>query len=158
MQSTKFDYNALKLEYFESEIDEIKWFRLDKGLNYNTRVATMTKGRGEEKKKRRDWIIEKALAKKQNELANKLQISIDDLLQAKKTIIDLLQAKLKKYSKELDDTWEVFINMKDLEKIWKITKTELGEPTIVAKNDNKTEIQSEWPLVQIIRADINQKE
>lgn len=158
MQSTKFDYNALKLEYFESEIDEIKWFRLDKGLNYNTRVATMTKGRGEEKKKRRDWIIEKALAKKQNELANKLQISIDDLLQAKKTIIDLLQAKLKKYSKELDDTWEVFINMKDLEKIWKITKTELGEPTIVAKNDNKTEIQSEWPLVQIIRADINKKE
>ena len=51
MQSYKYDYNALKLEYFKSEIDEIKWFRLDKGLKYNSRVATITKGRGQEKKK-----------------------------------------------------------------------------------------------------------
>jgi len=156
MQQTKFDYHALKLEYFASDIDEIKWFRLDKGLNYNSRVATMTKGRGEEKQKRKDWIIEKALAKKQKELADKMEISFDDLLQAKKTIIDLLQAKLKQYAKELEsEDWEVYINMKDLEKIWKITKTELGEPTFVSKNENKDEFTWNWPLVQIIRADIN---
>ena len=116
----------------------------------------MTKGRGEEKQKRKDWIVEKALAKKQKELANKMEISFDDLLQAKKTIIDLLQAKLKQYAKELEsEDWEVYINMKDLEKIWKITKTELGEPTFVSKNENKDEFTWNWPLVQIIRADIN---
>ena len=159
MQQTKFDYHALKLEYFASEIDEVKWFRLDKGLNYNTRVATMTKWRWEEKQKRKNWIIEKALAKKQNELANKMEISFDDLLQAKKTIIDLLQAKLKQYAKDLNNwDWEVYVNMKDLEKIWKITKTELWEPTTIAKNEWKTEITWDWPLVQIIRADINKQQ
>ena len=156
MQSTKFDYNALKLEYFESEIDEIKWFRLDKGLNYNTRVATMTKGRGEEKKKRRDWIIEKALAKKQTELAKDLEISIDELLKAKRNVIDLLQVKLKQYLWQVNEAWT--IPVKDLKTLREMTKTELWEPTTIAKNEWKTEITWDWPLVQIIRADINKKE
>lgn len=156
MQSTKFDYNALKLEYFASDIDEIKWFRLDKGLNYNTRVSTMTKGRGEEKKKRRDWIIEKALAKKQTELAKDLEISIDELLKAKRNVIDLLQVKLKQYLWQVNEAWT--IPVKDLKTLREMTKTELWEPTTIAKNEWKTEITWDWPLVQIIRADINKKE
>lgn len=156
MQSTKFDYNALKLEYFESEIDEIKRFWLDKGLNYNTRVATMTKGRWEEKQKRKDWIIEKALARKQTELAKKMEISVDELLQAKRDIIDLLKVKLEEYLKK-DWEWNNKINVKDLRTIREMMKTELWEPTTIAKNENKTELQWDWPLVQIIRADINQK-
>ena len=156
MQSTKFDYHALKLEYFASDIDEIKWFRLDKGLNYNSRVATMTKGRGEEKKKRRDWIIEKALAKKQTELAKDLEISIDELLKAKRNVIDLLQVKLKQYLWQVNEAWT--IPVKDLKTLREMTKTELWEPTTIAKNEWKTEITWDWPLVQIIRADINKKE
>ena len=45
MQQTKYDYTALKLEYFKSEIDEIKSFRIDKGLTYSSRTREMTKGR-----------------------------------------------------------------------------------------------------------------
>lgn len=154
MQPTKFDYNALKLEYFQSDIDEIKWFRLDKGLNYNSRVATMTKGRGDEKKKRRDWIIEKALARKQTELAKKLEISVDELLQAKRNVIDLLQIKLNQYIESIQEWWSV--NIKDLRTIREMTKTELGEPTTIQKNESKTELSWDWPLVQIVRAEFNQ--
>lgn len=154
MQPTKFDYNALKLEYFQSDIDEIKWFRLDKGLSYNSRVATMTKGRGDEKKKRRDWIIEKALARKQTELAKKLEISVDELLQAKRNVIDLLQIKLNQYIKGIQEWWSV--NIKDLRTIREMTKTELGEPTTIQKNESKTELSWDWPLVQIVRAEFNQ--
>lgn len=155
MQQTKFDYNALKLEYFQSDIDEIKRFWLDKGLNYNTRVATMTKGRWDEKKARREKIIEKALAKKQNELAKKLEIDVDDLLKAKKTVLELLKVKLNQYVQGINEGKP--INTRDLETIWRMTKTELWEPTVVAKNDNNTQLSWDWPLVQIIRADINQK-
>ena len=155
MQQTKFDYNALKLEYFQSDIDEIKRFWLDKGLNYNTRVATMTKGRWDEKKARREKIIEKALAKKQNELAKKLEIDVDDLLKAKKTVVELLKVKLNQYVKKIDEDWA--INEKALETIRRMIKTELWEPTVVAKNENNTQLSWDWPLVQIIRADINQK-
>lgn len=157
MQSTKFDYHALKLEYFASEIDEVKWFRLDKGLNYNTRVATMTKWRWEEKQKRKDWIIEKALAKRQKQLAKGLEISFDELLQAKRDIVDLLKAKLEEYFNDVDENWKSKINVKDLKTLREMTKTELWEPTTIQKNENKTELQGDWPLVQIIRADINQK-
>ena len=154
MQSTNFDYNALKLEYFQSDIDEIKWFRLAKGLKYNSRVSVYTKWRWEEKKKRRDWIVEKALAKKQNELAKKLEISVDELLQAKRTVIDLLQVKLKQSLEKIDDWWS--ITMRDLETIWRMTKTELWEPTVVSKNENDTQLHWDWPLVQIVRAEFNE--
>lgn len=155
MQSTKFDYNALKLEYFESDIDEIKWFWADKGLKYNSQVAMRTKWRWDEKKAWKEKILEKALAKKQNELAKKLEIDVDDLLKAKKTVVELLKVKLNQYVKKIDEDWA--INEKALETIRRMIKTELWEPTVVAKNENNTQLSWDWPLVQIIRADINQK-
>lgn len=159
MQQTKFDYNALKLEYFQSEIDEIKWFRLDKGLNYNSRVATMTKGRGQEKQKRKDAIIQKALERKKNEIAKKLEIPVEDLFAIKKQAIELMKAKLNQYAKKRkenpDDTP---INIKDVDKIRKMSKTELWEPTIVAKNEWKTTLETNWPLVAIIRSEESEDE
>jgi hypothetical protein len=40
-----------------------------------------------------------------------------------------------------------------LEKIRKVAKVELGEPMIVTKNEWKTTIESNWPLVAIIRSE-----
>lgn len=156
MQQTKFDYNALKLEYFQSEIDEIKWFRLDKGLNYNSRVATMTKGRWQEKQKRKDKILEKALERQKNKIAKELEIPVEDLFKIKKDVIELMKHKLKQYTQKVDlavDGEDVSINTKDLEKIRKVAKVELGEPMIVTKNEWKTTIESNWPLVAIIRSE-----
>lgn len=159
MQQTKFDYNALKLEYFKSDIDEIKWFRLDKGLNYNSRVATMTKWRWQEKQKRKDAIVEKALERQKNELAKKLEIPVEDLFKTKKQAIELMKYKLNQYAKKVNkakedgDDDDVIINMKDLEKIRKVAKVELWEPTIVAKNEWKTTLETNWPLVAIVRSE-----
>ena len=156
MQQTKFDYNALKLEYFQSEIDEIKWFRLDKGLNYNSRVATMTKGRWQEKQKRKEKILEKALERQKNKIAKELEIPVEDLFKIKKDVIELMKHKLKQYTQKVDlavDGEDVSINTKDLEKIRKVAKVELGEPMIVTKNEWKTTIESNWPLVAIIRSE-----
>lgn len=159
MQQTKYDYNALKLEYFQSEIDEIKWFWIEKGLNYNSRVATLTKWRWQEKQKRKDAIIQKALERKKNEIAKKLEIPVEDLFAIKKQAIELMKAKLNQYAKKRkenpDDTP---INIKDVDKIRKMSKTELWEPTIVAKNEWKTTLETNWPLVAIIRSEESEDE
>lgn len=159
MQQTKYDYNALKFEYFQSEIDEIKSFRLDKGLTYSSRTREMTKGRWQEKQKRKDAIIQKALERKKNEIAKKLEIPVEDLFAIKKQAIELMKAKLNQYAKKRkenpDDTP---INIKDVDKIRKMSKTELWEPTIVAKNEWKTTLETNWPLVAIIRSEENDDE
>lgn len=159
MQQTKYDYNALKLEYFQSDIDEIKSFRLDKGLTYSSRTREMTKGRWQEKQKRKDAIIQKALERKKNEIAKKLEIPVEDLFAIKKQAIELMKAKLNQYAKKRkenpDDTP---INIKDVDKIRKMSKTELWEPTIVAKNEWKTTLEANWPLVAIIRSEESEDE
>lgn len=156
MQQTKYDYNALKLEYFKSDIDEIKGFRLDKGLTYSSRTREMTKGRWQEKQERKDKILEKALERQKNKIAKELEIPVEDLFKIKKDVIELMKHKLKQYTQKVDlavDGEDVSINTKDLEKIRKVAKVELGEPMIVTKNEWKTTIESNWPLVAIIRSE-----
>jgi len=160
MQQTKYDYNALKLEYFKSDIDEIKGFRLDKGLTYSSRTREMTKGRWQEKQERKDKILEEALERQKNKIAKELEIPVEDLFKIKKDVIELMKHKLKQYqdSFEISDGEYIPVNMKELEKIRKVAKVELGEPTIVAKNEWKTTIESNWPLVAIIRSEENDDE
>lgn len=159
MQQKNFDYNALKLEYFKSDIDEIKGFWVAKGLKYNSKVGEHTRGRGQEKQKRKDEIVKKALEKEKNRIANKLEIDPDDLFKTKKQAYELMKVKLNQYTKKINEakaTGEeenVPINMKDLEKIRKVAKVELWEPTIVAKNEWTTTLKTNWPLVEIIRSD-----
>lgn len=159
MQQKNFDYNALKLEYFQSEIDEIKGFWVAKGLKYNSKVGEHTKGRGQEKQKRKDAIIQKALERKKNEIAKKLEIPVEDLFAIKKQAIELMKAKLNQYAKKRkenpDDTP---INIKDVDKIRKMSKTELWEPTTIAKNEWKTTLETNWPLVAIIRSEESEDE
>lgn len=159
MQQKNFDYNALKLEYFQSEIDEIKWFWVAKGLKYNSKVGEHTKGRWQEKQKRKDKILEKALERQKNKIAKKLEIPVEDLFAIKKQAIELMKAKLNQYAKKRkenpDDTP---INIKDVDKIRKMSKTELWEPTIVAKNEWKTTLETNWPLVAIIRSEESEDE
>lgn len=154
MQAKNFDYNALKLEYFMSDIPEIKRFWIEKGLKYNTQVGEHTKGRGKEKQKRLDDITAKALERKKNEIAKKLEIPVEDLFKTKKQAIELMKTKLKQYMKKVEaDELDAPINMKDVEKIWKMTKVELWEPTIVAQNTGTIDanLNTSWPLVQIVR-------
>lgn len=154
MQAKNFDYNTLKLEYFMSDIPEVKRFWIEKGLKYNTQVGEHTRGRGKEKQKRLDDITAKALERKKKEIAKKLEIPVEDLFKTKKQAIELMKTKLKQYMKKVEaDELDAPINMKDVEKIWKMTKVELWEPTIVAQNTGTIDanVNTSWPLVQIIR-------
>ena len=149
MQQTKFDYDALKKEYFDSEIDEIKSFWINKGLTYSSRVRMQTKWWGQEKKAHKEKLFEEYKEKQRKEMLKKYEVPIEQLLESKLATIGLLRKKLKFFidmqPEELGN-----MNMKELEKIRRMLKTELGEPTTIAKNEWKTEIQSSWPLVNII--------
>ena len=154
MQAKNFDYNALKLEYFMSDIPEIKRFWTEKGLKYNSQVGEHTKWRWKEKQKRLDDITAKALERKKNEIAKKLEIPVEDLFKTKKQALEVMKAKLNQYIKQINgNPDEANISMKELEKIRKMTKVELWEPTIVQQNTGtiNANLETSWPLVQIIR-------
>lgn len=156
MQAKKYDYNALKLEYFMSEIPEVSRFFQDKGLTFNSRVREIVTWRSKEKQKRLDDITAKALERKKNEIAKKLEIPVEDLFKTKKQALEVMKAKLNQYIKQINgNPDEANISMKELEKIRKMTKVELWEPTIVQQNTGtiNANLETSWPLVQIVRDD-----
>lgn len=156
MQAKKYDYNALKLEYFMSDIPEVSRFFQDKGLTFNSRVREIVTWRSKEKQKRLDDITAKALERKKNEIAKKLEIPVEDLFKTKKQALEVMKAKLNQYIKQINgNPDEANISMKELEKIWKMTKVELWEPTIVQQNTGtiNANLETSWPLVQIVRDD-----
>lgn len=156
MQAKKYDYNALKLEYFMSDIPEVSRFFQDKGLTFNSRVREIVTWRSKEKQKRLDDITAKALERKKNEIAKKLEIPVEDLFKTKKQALEVMKAKLNQYIKQINgNPDEANISMKELEKIRKMTKVELWEPTIVQQNTGtiNANLETSWPLVQIVRDD-----
>lgn len=130
----KYDYSALKLEFFESDYDEVSAFLTNKWLTSKIN-RTDTAGRSKDKKERKEKIVEKALERRQNELAKKLEIPMERLLEAKKTSIQLVRKKLQAIIKKTQEDWDL-VDLKELETIWKMSKTELWEPTTVSKNEN----------------------
>ena len=126
----KYDRQALKLEFFQSDIDEVKSFLNDKKVTYNSVSRKYTKWRYNEKQEYKDSILERALEKKAREEAKNLEIPVDQLKKAKKTVIWLLMKKLQQVIDKQEN-----INPQELEKILKMIKTELWEPTNISKTD-----------------------
>ena len=143
---TTYNRQALKLEFFQSDIDEIKVFLESKYGQWkrNWTWNKNTRGWSKEKQEYKDKILEKALEKKAKEEAKNLEISTTQLKQAKKTVIWLLMKKLKQ---AIDSD---MINVKEQERILKMIKTELWEPTNISKNDTtlKTEPLDESLFIQ----------
>lgn len=131
MPKQKHDYKQLKLDFFQSDFDEVKWFITDKWLRYNSEWATRTKGRSKEKQEYKDKILQQVLERRAEEEAKSLEIPVDKLMKAKKAVIWLFMQKLEKTMSQKEPN----INVKEFEKILKIIKTELGEPTNISKTD-----------------------
>lgn len=131
----KYDYSALKLEFFQSDYDEVKSFITGKWLVYNSWRQEKTAGRTKDKKAWKEKIVEKALQRKQDELAKKLQIPMERLLESKKASIQLVRKKLQAIVERSKEDWDI-IDLKDVKTIREMSKTELWEPTTVSKNDN----------------------
>lgn len=130
MAKQKYDWTTLKLEFFQSDIDEVKEFFQRKFNVYNRNIQQNTRGWTKEKQEYKEKILEKALERRAKEEAKNLEIPMEQLKQAKKTTIQLLMKKLQ----EVIETKNY--NVKELEKILKMIKTELWEPTNISKNDN----------------------
>lgn len=129
---SKYDRQALKLEFFQSDIDEVERFFQDK---FKTRtdgsIRKNTKGRSKEKQEYKDKILQKALERRAKEEAKNLEIPVDKLMKAKKAVIWLFMQKVEKELLQKEPN----INVKEFDKILKIIKTELGEPTNISKTD-----------------------
>ena len=131
----KYDYSALKLEFFESDYNEVKTFFTDKWLIFNSDIVKKTKWRTQDKKAWKEKIVEKALQRKQDELAKKFDIPMDRLLENKKATIQLIRKKINAINEKAKKSWDS-IDMRDLKLIREMNKVELWEPTSVNRNDN----------------------
>ena len=127
MPKQKRDYSELKLEFFQSDIDELKAFLREKWVNYTSwGVAKMTRWRTKEKQEYKAKILEKALEKQATKDSNDLLIPVSFLMKAKKNAIIQI-------AKKLSEEW---ISINDLAKWLEAVKTELWEPSKITQNQN----------------------
>ena len=138
-----YDWIQLKLDFFASDYDEVKTFFERIWSDYNRNTQKNTRWRTKEKEEYKKKILDKALEKKAKEEAKKLEVPIEALMKWKKEAIESLLEEIVKKK------WK--LNASDKIKILNALKTELWEPTTIAKSDNKQEIQATWPLVNIVR-------
>ena len=142
---SKYDRPALKLEFMQSEFDEVESFFQDK---FKTRtdwsIRKNTKWRPKEKQERKAKVVEKALQKQAEKQVNELQVPLEDLMKWKKAILSLLLHQVSKYVKANKDKKDIDIDVWDAEKILKMFKTELWEPATIWANYNMNANKVEW--------------
>jgi hypothetical protein len=129
MPKRKYDWTELKLQYFQSEIDDVKVFfqqLWSKQLDWN--MTNKTKWWAKEKQAYKEKIIKKALEENAKKRAKELQIPIETLQLWKKNALVWIMNDLTKKSDKM--------SMSDKVKWLNALKTELWEPTTVSKNEN----------------------
>lgn len=141
------DRSALKLEFFNSPFDEVEAFFRDKWktwTDWNTRKNT--KWRSKEKQEMKERIVQKAIERNAERQAKELAIPLEDLMKWKKAIIWLLLQQVKKYVNDSkDEKWNLQdIDVWNAEKILKMFKTELWEPSTIWTNYNLNANKVEW--------------
>ena len=134
---SKYDRPALKLEFFQSDIDDVKPFfeqRYNKNTANNKQLANATKWRAKEKQERKAKIVEKALKKNAEKRASQLEIPLEALKESKVKALWKIMEML-----EMKD-----LSMKDLALWLEKIKTELWEPEHVSANYNMNANKVEW--------------
>jgi hypothetical protein len=143
---SKYDRNALKLEFFESDIDEVQEFLRWK---FGEKLATSNmknkcKWRPKEKQEHKAKIVEKAIQRNAEKQAKELSVPLEDLMKWKKAVLQLLLKQVSRFVNA--NKWEDWkdIDVWDAEKILKMFKTELGEPATIWANYNMNANKVEW--------------
>lgn len=136
MSKQKRDYDKIKLEFMQSDFDEVKWFLIDKWVIYNSRWTTRTKWWAKEKQEMKEKILAKATQNVIEKQAKELELPMEQLSIAKKNaVIKVIQMMMDK-DKPLD--------MSDMERSIKIIRTEMWLPTSYNKNENTNYDKIEW--------------
>lgn len=136
MAKFKYDWPALKLEYFQSDFDEVKGFVEAKWMTNDANVRKRTSGRWKEKRARKEKMVQRALDEQARKEAKSLEIPVGTLMKAKKMAL----TKIIKMMAEQD------LDMQDIERGLKNIKTELGEPTNIWSNYNFNKNKDDWAL------------
>lgn len=134
MAKQKYNWYKLKLEFFQSDFDEVKWFLSELWVNYTTGwVAKHTRWWTKEKQEHNQKIIEKALENALKKQAKDLEIPMDQLAKAKKNAV------IKAINQMMDNT----LSMSDSERIIRILRTEMWLPNTYSRNENINEERQE---------------
>lgn len=147
---SKYDRPALKLEFMQSEIDEVQEFlrwkfgeKLAKS-NMKNKCKWWTK----EKQEMKEKILIKATQNVITKQAKELEIPMEQLTIAKKNaVVKVIQ---KMMNTDLD--------MSDLERSIKILRTEMWLPTTYSKNENMNLEKIEWIHIVMWGNPIDSKE
>jgi hypothetical protein len=84
MPKQKYDWSKIKLEFFKSDIDEVKGFFKDTYKVWNAQTSKMTTGRSKEKQEYKNEILQEALRKNAEKQIQSLEIPIEILKKGKK--------------------------------------------------------------------------
>lgn len=143
---SKYDRSALKLEFFESETDEVERFFQDKfKTKTDWSIRKNTKWRAKEKQEHKARIVEDAIQLNAKKQAKELSVPLEDLMKWKKAVLQLLLKQVSKFVKSnQEDEKPKEIDVSDAEKILKMFKTELGEPNTIWANYNLNANKVEW--------------
>lgn len=146
MPKQKRDYSALYLEFIESDFDEVKSFITHKWIVYNAERGRRTKGRGKKKQEHKRKIVEDTLKENAKRQAKELAMPLEDIMKWKKAILWLLINQVSKYVKDSkgEDWKQKDIDVWNAEKILKMFKTELWEPSTIWTNYNLNANKIEW--------------
>ena len=133
MPKQKRDYEALRKEFMSSKYSDVKQFIEDKWTRYNATRAKNTKWWAKEKKAMKVRAADKAIAKVENKLVEKLEPSSEFLLWNINKAIELTARKLEQME-EKDN-----INVKDLNTIWSMNRIQNWQPTTYVKEEQQVD-------------------
>jgi len=139
MAKQKHNRQALKQEFFDSDIDEVKVFIESKYGQWkrNWTFNKNTRWWGKEKQDLKNKALADATQNTIKKMTRDLEIPMEQLTIAKTNAVIKVINKMKEM--EAKDA-----NLGDLERIIKILRTEMGLPTTYSKNENLNMEKFEW--------------
>ena len=140
MPKQKRDYEKLKKEFMQSKFTDLSSFIATKWVPYNRHTREYMKWWAKEKKELKARATERAIAKAETKLAQKLEPSSEFLLWNISKAIELSARKLEQM--EENDK----INVKDLSTIRWMNRIQNWQPTTYVKeeSDVNQNIRIEW--------------
>lgn len=144
MASKKYDWAALKLEFFKGDSPDVgEFFQKKYGIDIakNGNVGTKIAGWKEERQKYLESITQEALSEAKEELKDEAKVNFHKKLislhKDRTRVLEIATAMLEE-GMTVDDAGKtkIHIHYKALKAIWEILKTEMGEPTHITKNEN----------------------
>lgn len=143
MASKKYDWERLKLEFMASESQDLRpWLesQIGKTQAKSGQATKKTAGWAKEKTEFLGKIQARAIRELERDQAQNWKPKMKELGLMHNTIITLYKAALNKmFEESVDKATGKVIKMPDLwdvDRIWKVVKTEKGEPITVTKSDN----------------------